>query len=223
MAEVSIVSGRYAYLHNSEWPCGVVDMHHILVKKSIARGVLTCLLAFILLAIALHLFLVKGKSTVMLLWSFLFCAILVKQMVWKCVVKESVVVIPALGVQLETHYMRGDGAATEERRAATEQGTVTALRAAADGEAEEAWRRFCGRGERRHGEGDSAREEDGGGGRENGDGGVVGSVWWWPVTFVVATVAVGDGASGGLRWCGSREGDGRERMMRRKREEWMGR
>ncbi|EEF52491.1 conserved hypothetical protein [Ricinus communis] len=58
-------------------------------------------------AYASFLFLLKDISITILLWSFLLVAILVKFLFLMPVAKESVIVMPAFGVQLETHYMSG--------------------------------------------------------------------------------------------------------------------
>ncbi|KAK9284198.1 hypothetical protein L1049_023367 [Liquidambar formosana] len=107
MAEFSIANARYIYLHDHKWPSQAIDVHHIVVRKSGAKGFLASLLASLLLANAFYLVLAKEKSVTTLLWSFLLGALLIKSLLWKPVEKESVVVMPAFGVQLETHYGSG--------------------------------------------------------------------------------------------------------------------
>ncbi|XP_065849722.1 uncharacterized protein [Euphorbia lathyris] len=104
MVEFSIADRRYTYIH--EFNAEAVDVHHILVQTSKARGLFLCLTAFALLVNASCFFLVKDVS-ISILWSLLFSAIIIKSMFWKPVVKESVIIMPAFGVQLETHYRSG--------------------------------------------------------------------------------------------------------------------
>ncbi|KAL4645724.1 hypothetical protein ACB092_02G255200 [Castanea dentata] len=49
----------------------------------------------------------KDKSIAVVFWSFIWDVLIVKLLLRKPVEKESVVVMPALGVQLETHYVSG--------------------------------------------------------------------------------------------------------------------
>ncbi|KAJ9184034.1 hypothetical protein P3X46_007818 [Hevea brasiliensis] len=107
MVEFSITNQRYTYIDDHKWPSEEIDIHHIIVRKSNAKGFIVCVSAFVVLANGLCLFLVKDISISIIFWSFLLSAILVKLMFWKSVVKESVVVMPAFGVQLETHYRSG--------------------------------------------------------------------------------------------------------------------
>ncbi|CAK7353724.1 unnamed protein product [Dovyalis caffra] len=112
-----------------------IDMHCVVVRKSNAKGFFLFLSAAIVLANASYLVLLKDlgeielqcgafpqiaftcalvlyciicdKSINILLWSFLLSVFLVKLLIWKRVMKESVVVMPTFGVQLETHYVSG--------------------------------------------------------------------------------------------------------------------
>ncbi|WCJ30303.1 phosphatidylinositolglycan-related [Euphorbia peplus] len=105
MVDFSIADRRYTYIR--EFNAQPVDVHRILVRKSKASGFLLCFAAFTLLANASCLFLVKDLSISILLWSLLFSVIVIKSVFWKPVVKESVIIMPAFGVQLETHYRSG--------------------------------------------------------------------------------------------------------------------
>ncbi|KAF9681243.1 hypothetical protein SADUNF_Sadunf06G0205300 [Salix dunnii] len=108
MTDFSMVNRRYGYLHECKWPLEAIDMHHVVVRKSNAKGFIVCLSALIAVAnAASYLFLVKDKSFTILLWGFLLSVLLVKVMFWNHVMKESVVVMPTFGVQLETHYVSG--------------------------------------------------------------------------------------------------------------------
>ncbi|EEF46952.1 conserved hypothetical protein [Ricinus communis] len=102
---MSIANRRYTYIHDCKLPSKAINTHHIIVRKS--RRIV-CLLGFVLLTNTSFLFLFKDISITILLWSSFFInAILVKLMFLMPVVKESVIVMPAFGVQLETHYMSG--------------------------------------------------------------------------------------------------------------------
>ncbi|KAI5556261.1 hypothetical protein BDE02_18G022200 [Populus trichocarpa] len=107
MTEFSIANRRYGYLHERKWPSEAIDMHHVMVRKSNGKGFFVFFSALIVLANASYLFLVKNKSISVLLWSFFLSVFLVKLMFWKGVMKESVMVMPTFGVQLETHYLSG--------------------------------------------------------------------------------------------------------------------
>ncbi|XP_015573875.2 uncharacterized protein LOC8260903 isoform X2 [Ricinus communis] len=107
MVELSTTSRGYTYIHDCKLPCKAIDTHHIIVRKSNRKRLMVCLLGFVLLAYASFLFLLKDISITILLWSFLLVAILVKFLFLMPVAKESVIVMPAFGVQLETHYMSG--------------------------------------------------------------------------------------------------------------------
>ncbi|XP_043811206.1 uncharacterized protein LOC110611988 isoform X2 [Manihot esculenta] len=104
---VEFSNRRFTYTHDHKWPSEEIDVHHIIVRKRNTKGFLVCISAFVLLVNGLLLFLVKDISVGILSWSFFLTAILIKLMFWKSVVKESVVVMPAFGVQLETHYVSG--------------------------------------------------------------------------------------------------------------------
>jgi hypothetical protein len=62
MAECSISDKRYTYIHDSKWPSEAADVHHIVVRKSGAKGFLVYLSALLILANGFHLFLVKVCS-----------------------------------------------------------------------------------------------------------------------------------------------------------------
>lgn len=107
MVEFSIANARYTYLHDHKWPCQAIDVHHIVVRKSGAKGFFVYLSALLIFGNALYHVLSEEKSVTTLAWSFLVGAFLIKSFLWRSVEKESVVVMPAFGVQLETHYRSG--------------------------------------------------------------------------------------------------------------------
>ncbi|KAB1208361.1 hypothetical protein CJ030_MR7G023890 [Morella rubra] len=107
MAECCISNKRYTYIHDNKWGSEAADMHHIVVRKSRTKGFLVYLSALLVLANAFHLFLVKDGSIAITFWTFGLNVVLVKLLLQKPVEKESVIVMPAFGVQLETHYASG--------------------------------------------------------------------------------------------------------------------
>ncbi|KAG6772813.1 hypothetical protein POTOM_024236 [Populus tomentosa] len=124
-----MVNRRYSYLPECKWLLEATDMHHVVVRKSKAKDFFVCLSALIVVANARRF----DKSITNLLWGFLLSVLLVKVMFWNHVMKgkncalcdltsdnyvcflylflclngrESVVVIPTFGVQLEAHDVR---------------------------------------------------------------------------------------------------------------------
>ncbi|CAL1402214.1 unnamed protein product [Linum trigynum] len=107
MNESSIATARFTYIHDRKWPSAAIDVHHVIVRQSNLKGLLVCLLAFGFSANGLYLFMVLDKSPFALLWSLLLSSILLKLGIGKSVLKESVMIMPHFGVQLETHYKSG--------------------------------------------------------------------------------------------------------------------
>ncbi|XP_022741006.1 uncharacterized protein LOC111292741 isoform X2 [Durio zibethinus] len=109
MGKISIANSRYSYINEGEWPSGSVDIHNIIVRKSFVKSFFVPILVFVLLLpIASYFFSFKENSATLLLWSFLLSGLLViLLLLWKPVDKESVIIMPAFGVQLETHYSSG--------------------------------------------------------------------------------------------------------------------
>ncbi|KAG4993710.1 hypothetical protein JHK86_030537 [Glycine max] len=89
-----------------KYPSKDVDIHHIVSRRSNAKY-LVYATALLVLACALYLYVLKGKSISFVYYSLLFDIFLVKLLLGKPVKKESVVIMPAFGVQLETHYVSG--------------------------------------------------------------------------------------------------------------------
>ncbi|KAG4386611.1 hypothetical protein GLYMA_11G086100v4 [Glycine max] len=110
MVIFSISNARYTYVHDQKYPSKDVDIHHIVSRRSNAKY-LVYATALLVLACALYLYVLKGKSISFVYYSLLFDIFLVKLLLGKPVKKvllaESVVIMPAFGVQLETHYVSG--------------------------------------------------------------------------------------------------------------------
>ncbi|XP_054809352.1 uncharacterized protein LOC129311236 [Prosopis cineraria] len=107
MVKFSISNANYTYVHDQNDPSDTIDVHHIMVKRSGAKSLFVYISAFVLLASAFYLYAYEGKSITLVYYSLLFNLISVKILLWRPVEKESVVIMPAFGVQLETHYMSG--------------------------------------------------------------------------------------------------------------------
>ncbi|KAJ0097648.1 hypothetical protein Patl1_29277 [Pistacia atlantica] len=103
--ENSIVNRRYTYTHECKWPIEAIDIHHIFVRRSRAKRFFIYLSVIIVLSKSLFLLLSKDQSIPVLLWSFILSGFFIKLLLWKPVEKETVIIMPALGVQLETHYL----------------------------------------------------------------------------------------------------------------------
>lgn len=99
-----ISSGVYTYRHRCE---GGVDIHDVFVKKSTFRVLLLCVGAIFILANVFHALLSKESLCLGSFWSISFAVIFVKCLRYKPVKKESLVIMPAFGVQLEEHFWSG--------------------------------------------------------------------------------------------------------------------
>jgi phosphatidylinositol glycan class H protein len=89
----------------TEEPRKIVDGHHIIVKGSNALVLFVCITILTLLTLALHHY--SGIVRTSFFWRILVGARFVYSVYQKQVVKESVVIIPAFGIQLETRYRGG--------------------------------------------------------------------------------------------------------------------
>ena len=57
MAEKSIASSRYIYIHEAgKWPSQTVDLHHVVARKSRLQNGVACLSALVLLLSAYYSF-----------------------------------------------------------------------------------------------------------------------------------------------------------------------
>ncbi|GMI86305.1 hypothetical protein like AT4G35530 [Hibiscus trionum] len=92
------------YIREGEWPPGSVDIH--VVKKSLRKAVFVAILLLPFACIFLSL---KEISATLILWRLLLSGqfVMLLLLLWNPVHKESVIIMPAFGVQLETHYASG--------------------------------------------------------------------------------------------------------------------
>ncbi|RHN40570.1 putative GPI-GlcNAc transferase complex, PIG-H component domain-containing protein [Medicago truncatula] len=108
MVEFSVSNARYTYVHDQENPSQNADMHHIVLRRSGSKYFFVYASALLVLACAIYLCFLEEKSISLVYYSLFFDIFLVKLLLRKAVNKESVVIMPGFGVQLETHYMSGE-------------------------------------------------------------------------------------------------------------------
>ncbi|KAL3376130.1 hypothetical protein AABB24_002861 [Solanum stoloniferum] len=108
MAEaLAIAVGKYTYVHEvGKGPPEAIDAHHIVVRRSREKGFNLCLFTLILFAYPTFLLFRQGKLDTLHIWSLVIMALLMRLFLKKPVKKESVLILPAFGVQLETQYGR---------------------------------------------------------------------------------------------------------------------
>ncbi|KAJ3693796.1 hypothetical protein LUZ60_009276 [Juncus effusus] len=99
---------KYYYVRNDgNALCKSIDVHDVFIRKDKIRVFLSYLSRIILLINILLSIFTKDKFSVGSFWGLFICAIFAKFLQYKPVKKESVVIIPSFGVQLETHYWSG--------------------------------------------------------------------------------------------------------------------
>ncbi|KAF5200572.1 hypothetical protein FRX31_009841 [Thalictrum thalictroides] len=107
MTTVPMVIGKYVYIQTDlKGGSQAVDLHHILIQKRSPRNLLSYLTILPVLAYIMSLVLYKEKALAIFLWNILLGVVIIKAWHGKSIKKESVVIMPGFGVQLETHYNR---------------------------------------------------------------------------------------------------------------------
>ncbi|VFQ70131.1 unnamed protein product [Cuscuta campestris] len=108
----SITIGRYEYVHDvGKWPIEAIDAYHVMLSGStlLKASILFSFLIFLLpSAVYICSILVHVRSISALFYSLLIGAFLIG-MYLKLVVRESVIILPAFGVQIETRYRSWSG------------------------------------------------------------------------------------------------------------------
>uniref|UniRef100_A0A0D9WD73 Phosphatidylinositol N-acetylglucosaminyltransferase subunit H conserved domain-containing protein n=1 Tax=Leersia perrieri TaxID=77586 RepID=A0A0D9WD73_9ORYZ len=100
-----VSSGIYTYNHHCD---NGFDIHEIFVKRSRFRVLLSYIGMVFLLASVSRPFLSEDKlSPGSSVWSITFGILVAKCLQYKPVKKESVVIMPTFGVQLEIHFWSG--------------------------------------------------------------------------------------------------------------------
>ncbi|KAM0918893.1 hypothetical protein ACQ4PT_008610 [Festuca glaucescens] len=85
---------------------GPADIHDVFVEKSVFRVLLYCISAA-LLGNVCRVLLSKETLCLCSFWSVSFSAIIAKWLQYKPVKKESLMIMPAFGIQLEQHFWSG--------------------------------------------------------------------------------------------------------------------
>ncbi|KMT08848.1 hypothetical protein BVRB_6g135710 [Beta vulgaris subsp. vulgaris] len=107
MAEKHNANSRYIYLHETDkLPAQAVDIHHLVTRKNHRWTVVASFSAFVFLLNVFYLMLKQDILVSVLLLYLITGVAFLKLLRQKIVEKECVVIIPAFGVQLETHYRR---------------------------------------------------------------------------------------------------------------------
>ncbi|KAK3137409.1 hypothetical protein QOZ80_5BG0451850 [Eleusine coracana subsp. coracana] len=101
--EAETSSGMYTYKHHCKTG---LHIHEIFVRKSRSRVVLSYIGIFFLLTTVCQSLLAKDLSLGSV-WNILFAVLVAKCLQYKPVKKESVVIMPSFGVQLEIHFWSG--------------------------------------------------------------------------------------------------------------------
>ncbi|KAG2241045.1 hypothetical protein Bca52824_090332 [Brassica carinata] len=105
MVSSSLSNKRYTYIHESESVLrrGAIDIHHVIINRSRSTGYARRMgLAFFLVILG-----VVNDTTIQLSWSCLLSGFFVMIQSRKLVKKESVIIMPTFGIQLETQYLSG--------------------------------------------------------------------------------------------------------------------
>ncbi|KAI4364008.1 hypothetical protein MLD38_020154 [Melastoma candidum] len=100
--ENPVSDSKYTYIHDLKYPAQAVDAHHIEVQGRGAKGIVLSILIAIICSHYFCTVLPKVQSSSYPLLCLLFGALLMKLFGRRRVVRESVVIMPTLGVQLET-------------------------------------------------------------------------------------------------------------------------
>lgn len=108
MRQASFPNGKYSYSHRGQKELShSIDIHDISVPKRKGLVLFSYLGTLLFLASSCYLILVKDKLPSSPIWSIFVVIIFAKFLQYKLVQKESVLIIPGFGVQLETHYLSG--------------------------------------------------------------------------------------------------------------------
>lgn len=108
MTIAPIVIGKHIYIHEDcKGDFQAVDNHHILVKKRSTKDFLFYLTILPLLAYISSLILFKEKPGDFFVWNIFLGIFVFRAWNGKVIKKESVIIMPGFGVQLETHYRSG--------------------------------------------------------------------------------------------------------------------
>ncbi|XP_072979281.1 uncharacterized protein [Typha angustifolia] len=97
----------YSYEHLGQKAPQAIDVHEIFIRKNRLRVLLSYVGTITFLASIYYSVMAKEHVCVSSIWSILVGVLVAKCLEYKPVKKESVVIMPAFGVQLETHFWSG--------------------------------------------------------------------------------------------------------------------
>uniref|UniRef100_A0A1D1Z383 Phosphatidylinositol N-acetylglucosaminyltransferase subunit H n=2 Tax=Anthurium amnicola TaxID=1678845 RepID=A0A1D1Z383_9ARAE len=108
MSKVAFFNSRYTYCHENKrgFP-ETIDVHEIIISRSKRRIFFLFFFLLLVLLHVSHVLLVKEQLGVSVFGTLLTFVLIAKLFQFKTAKKESVVIMPAFGVQLETHYWSG--------------------------------------------------------------------------------------------------------------------
>ncbi|ONK67869.1 uncharacterized protein A4U43_C05F4650 [Asparagus officinalis] len=101
---------KYSYHHHDRSQkelSQAIDIHDISIAKNWMLVILSYFGTLLLIASTCYLLVMKEMLQVSSIWSIFVVIIFAKLLQYKPVKKESVVIMPEFGVQLETHYWSG--------------------------------------------------------------------------------------------------------------------
>ncbi|AEE86527.1 putative phosphatidylinositol N-acetylglucosaminyltransferase [Arabidopsis thaliana] len=112
MVSLSVSNKRYTYIHESgsKSTREAIDIHHVIINGSSGTGYARRWgLGFFLVFLASSMYFLLGKDNPArtLSWGCLLSGFLVMLHSRKFVKKESVIILPTFGIQLETQYLSG--------------------------------------------------------------------------------------------------------------------
>ncbi|EOA15366.1 hypothetical protein CARUB_v10005791mg [Capsella rubella] len=112
MVSFSLSNKRYTYIHESESKPTreAIDIHHVIINGSKPAGYARRRgigFFLVLLASSMHFLLGEDNPVRTLSWICLLSGFLVMLQSRKIVKKESVIIMPTFGIQLETQYLSG--------------------------------------------------------------------------------------------------------------------
>lgn len=108
MYPITLLNSKFSYSHNHQKePSQAIDVHDIFIVKSKVRVLLSYVGTLLFLAIVCYSLLLQENFSTNSIWSTWLGALLAKALQYKPVKKESIVIMPAFGVQLETHFWSG--------------------------------------------------------------------------------------------------------------------
>ncbi|KAL3525171.1 hypothetical protein ACH5RR_013543 [Cinchona calisaya] len=108
----SFQNGKYKYIHDIQKSSpDAIDVHHILLQRSTKKQLFIfsffALLLFATPPFFFSLFFQQGNLLAIIPWNLLLVGLFVRLFSRKLVKRESVIILPAFGVQLETQYGSG--------------------------------------------------------------------------------------------------------------------